>query len=134
MWKAGLNGGANLSGVRLSRGVQTRGDAAGGWRAVTKQGGHQEGPGGMDYNYDMPPYVQQIAEWLDDDRKVHPCCFAHAYQGFEIMSAFYRSVAGGGQIPLPLASGADEIGLLKARLPERKVLLTLTESAKEYPG
>jgi len=104
----------------------------GGWRAVTKRGGFQEGPGGMDYNYDMPPYVQQMADWLDDDGKVHPCCFAHAYQGFEMMSAFYRSVAEGGQIPLPLMSGADEIGLLKARVPDRDVLVTLDQTRKEY--
>jgi hypothetical protein len=54
--------------------------------------------------------------------------------GFEIMAAFYRSAALGGQIQLPLTDGADEIGLLKAKVPERKVLLTLPESAKEYPA
>src|SRR5574337_558815 len=68
----------------------------GGWRALTRNGGYQSGPGGMDYNYDMPPYVQQMADWLDDDNQVHPCHFGSAYQGFEIMAAFYRSVAEGG--------------------------------------
>ena len=104
----------------------------GGWRAVTKSGGYQSGEGGMDYNYDMPPYVQQVADWLDDDKNSHPCCFANAYQGFEIMSALYRSVAEGGQVPLPLTTGADEIALLKQKVPDRKVILTLAESAKEY--
>jgi len=106
----------------------------GGWRAVTAKHGLQSGPGGMDYNYDMPPYVQQMADWLDDERQVHPCCFAHAWLGFEIMAALYRSAAAGGQIPLPLTEGADEIALLKEKVPDRKVLLTLPESAKEYPG
>jgi hypothetical protein len=106
----------------------------GGWRAVTKSGGYQAGEGGMNYDFDMPPYVQEMADWLDDDKKVHPCCFAHAYQGFEVMSACYRSVAEGGQITLPLTSGADEIALLKEKVPTKKVLLTLAESAKEYPG
>jgi len=105
----------------------------GGWRAVTKNGA-SSGPGGMDYNYDMPPYVQQMADWLDDDAKVHPCAFAHAYQGLEIMSALYRSVADGGQVALPLTEGRDEIAALKERLPARKAILTLTESAKEYPS
>src|SRR5207244_6688182 len=95
----------------------------GGWRSVTKIGGYQSGPGGMDYNYDMPPYVQQMADWLDDEKRVHPCCFANAYKGFEIMSAFYRSVAEGGQVALPLQTGADEIEMLKQRIPARKVLL-----------
>jgi len=106
----------------------------GGWRALTRSGGYQSGPGGMDYNYDMPPYVQQMADWLDDDSQAHPCRFVNAWQGFEIMSAFYRSVAEGGQIPLPLTSGADEIALLKEKMPPRKVILTLAESAKEYGG
>lgn len=105
----------------------------GGWRAVTKSGGYQSGGGNMDYVEDMPPYVQQMAEWLDDDQSVHPCAFANAYQGFEIMAALYRSAAEGGQVALPLTNGMDEIALLKARVPERKVLMTLAQSAKEYP-
>jgi predicted dehydrogenase len=106
----------------------------GGWRAVTKRGGYQSGAGNMDYVEDMPPYVQEMADWLDDDSKVHPCAFANAYQGFEIMSALYRSAAQGGQVALPLTSGEDEIALLKAKVPDRKVLMTLAQSAKEYPN
>jgi len=104
----------------------------GGWRALSRTRGYQTGEGGMNYDYDMPPYVEQMADWLDNDQKVHPCCFANAYQGFEIMSAMYRSAAEGGQIALPLTSGADEIALLKAKLPATKPILTLAESAKEY--
>jgi len=106
----------------------------GGWRAVTKSGGYQSGEGGMNYDYDMPPYVQQMADWLDNDKAAHPCCFANAYKGFEIMSAMYRSVAEGGQVSLPLTSGTDEIALLKEKVPGKKMLLTLAESAKEYPS
>jgi hypothetical protein len=106
----------------------------GGWRAVTKSGGFQSGEGGMNYDFDMPPYVQQMADWLDNDKAAHPCCFANAFKGFEIMSAMYRSVAEGGQVSLPLTSGADEIGLLKEKVPGKKMLLTLAESAKEYPS
>jgi len=105
----------------------------GGWRAVTKSGGYQSGPGAMDYVEDMPPYIQQMADWLDKGQ-VHPCAFAHAYQGFEIMAALYRSAAEGGQIALPLTGGLDEIALLKDKVPARKVLFTIPESAKEYPA
>jgi predicted dehydrogenase len=103
----------------------------GGWRAVTAQG-VQSGPGGMDYDHDMPPYVQEMADWLDDDGKPHPSRFEHAYQGLEITSALYRSVIDGGQIALPLSGGSDEIQGLKQRVPDRKVLVTLAESTKEY--
>ena len=106
----------------------------GGWRSVTKSGGYQQGAGGMNYDTDMPPYVQQMADWFADDKSVHPCCFAHAWQGFEMMSGIYRSAAGGGQVALPLTTGADEIELLKKAVPDRKPILTLAESAKEYPS
>jgi predicted dehydrogenase len=102
-----------------------------GWRAVTKDG-VQSGPGGMDYDHDMAPYVQQMADWLDDDRKPHPARFERAYHGLEIVSALYRSVAEGGQVALPLTSGRDEIDALKAKVPGRRVLMTLAESGKEY--
>jgi predicted dehydrogenase len=102
-----------------------------GWRAVTRDGVHS-GPGGMDYDHDMPPYVQHMADWLDDDERPHPASFARAYQGFEIVSALYRSAVEGGQIALPLAGGSDEIEGLKRKVPERKAFLTLAESTNEY--
>jgi predicted dehydrogenase len=102
-----------------------------GWRAVTKDG-VQSGPGTMDYEHDMGPYVQEMVDWLDDDRKPHPCRFERAYHGLEIVSALYRSVIDGGQIALPLATGMDELAGLRARVPDRKILMTLADSAKEY--
>jgi hypothetical protein len=44
----------------------------GGWRAVTKSGGSRRRRGCMNYDLDMPPYIQDMADWLDDDTKVHP--------------------------------------------------------------
>lgn len=103
-----------------------------GWRSVTKSGGAQSGPGCMNYELDMPPYIQEIADWLDDARKVHQCNFESAYKGFEIMMAFCRSAALGGQEALPLNEAMDEIELLKEKLPEQKVMLSGPQNAKEY--
>jgi predicted dehydrogenase len=103
----------------------------GGWRAVTRQGA-ESGPGCMNYDLDMPPYIQQMADWLDDEKQVHPCNFESAYQGFEIMMALCRSAAGGGQVALPLTGIADEIALLRTSLPERRVMLSMPANAKEY--
>jgi predicted dehydrogenase len=103
----------------------------GGWRAVTKDGACS-GPGSMDYSLDMPPYIQQIADWLDDDQKVHPCNFGSAYRGFEIMMAFCRSAAQGGQVALPLTEPADELEMLKSALPQPKALVSMPANAKEY--
>lgn len=103
----------------------------GGWRAVTKQGSCSGG-GSMNYDLDMPPYIQQMADWLDDEQQVHECNFASAWAGFEIMMACCRSVAQGGQIELPLSGPANEIELLNSAVPPRKVLLSMPSNAKEY--
>ena len=102
-----------------------------GWRAVTKEGA-SSGPGCMNYDLDMPPYVAEMADWLDDDRKVHSCNFASAYAGFEIMMGLCRSAATGGQVALPLTGALDEIELLKAHLSGQQVLLSSPVNAKEY--
>jgi predicted dehydrogenase len=104
----------------------------GGWRAVTKSGGYQTGEGAMNYDLDMPPYIQEMADWLDDDTKVHPCNFEHACQGAEIMLALQRSAAEGGQVALPLADGADEQTMLKAKVPDRAVLASCEQNRKEF--
>ncbi len=103
----------------------------GGWRAVTK-GGSWDGTGSMNYDLDMPPYIQEMADWLDDEAAVHPCHFQSAYEGHEILMALCRSVIQGGQVALPLAEGMDEIALLKEKMPDRKVLLSMPANAKEY--
>ncbi|MBI2929661.1 MAG: Gfo/Idh/MocA family oxidoreductase [Verrucomicrobia bacterium] len=104
----------------------------GGWRAVTKIGGAQSGEGAMNYDLDMPPYIQEMADWLDDDTKVHPCNFEHACLGAEIMLALQRSAAEGGQVALPLTTGADEQALLKAKLSDEAVLVSCEQNRKEF--
>ena len=75
----------------------------GGWRAVTHDsGGVISGEGCMNYDLDMPPYIADMAKWLDDDTAVHPCNGEEAYKGFEIMMGICRSVVERGQIQLPL--------------------------------
>ena len=103
----------------------------GGWRAVTKQG-TSSGGGSMSYDLDMPPYIQDMADWLDDEAQVHPCNFASAYKGFEIMMGLCRSVVEGGQVALPLTSGMDELQALREKLADKQVLLSMPANAKEY--
>ena len=98
---------------------------------MTKEG-TQSGGGSMNYDLDMPPYVQEMADWLDDEAKAHPCRFESAYQGFEIAMAMCRSAAQGGQVALPLEYGTDELEMLRAAVPERRVLLGAAGSAGEY--
>jgi predicted dehydrogenase len=91
----------------------------GGWRAVTHDShGVISGPGVMDYAHDMPPYVQDIANWLDDPNCVHPCNGDRALKGFEIMMAACRSAVQRGKVALPLAPGEPELDALKRALPQ----------------
>lgn len=105
----------------------------GGWRAVTKDGVFS-GEGCMNYDLDMPPYVQEMADWLDDERKIHPCSFESAFKGFEIMMALCRSAALGAQVRLPLTSSMNELDLLEKRLSDFRVIPSTPANAKEYAG
>jgi len=90
----------------------------GGWRAVTRDShGVISGPGDMDYGHDMKPYVQDIAAWLDDPAKVHPCHGESALKGFEIMMAACRSAVLRGRVTLPLAQAEPELEALRKALP-----------------
>lgn len=102
-----------------------------GWRAVTPAG-PASGEGCMNYDQDMPPYVQEIADWLDDDAQVHPCSGESAYKGFEIAMAMLRSVVERGQVALPLGPGESELEVLRKVLPDRPVLLSTEANRKEY--
>jgi predicted dehydrogenase len=104
----------------------------GGWRAVSKSGGYQSGEGAMNYDLDMPPYIQEMADWLDDPKRIHQCNLEHACLGAEIMLAMQRSAAEGGQVALPLTSGTDEQALLKAKLADRPVLVSCEQNRKEF--
>ena len=55
--------------------------------------GAQSGEGAMNYAHDTPLYVQDMADWLDDDSRVHPCNFESAYKDLEI-AAFEQHLAG----------------------------------------
>jgi predicted dehydrogenase len=105
----------------------------GGWRAVTRdQQGVISGTGCMNYEVEMPPYVEDMARWLDDDKQVHPSNGERAYEGFEISMAMLRSVVQRGQIELPLAAGEREMEALEQVLPKPPVLVSSELNRKEY--
>lgn len=105
----------------------------GGWRAVTKdQQGVISGEGCMNYDLDMPPYIEDMACWLDDDNQVHPCNGESAYEGFEITMGMLRSVVQRGQVKLPLGPDKPELEELTRVLPERVVRLSSEVHRHEY--
>ena len=86
----------------------------------------------MHDDFDLRPHIQGMADWLDDDSKAHSRNFDHACSGAEVMLALQRSAAEGGQVALPLASGADEQALLKAKLADKPVLVSCEQNRKEF--
>ena len=106
----------------------------GGWRAITKNDGLMSGEGCMNYDLDMPPYIADMAKWLDGDAFVHPCNIEEAYKGFEIMAGMCRSIVERGQVALPLGDGPAEMDELAKVLPDKPVLLSMEANRKEYPA
>lgn len=102
----------------------------GGWRAVTKSGSWS-GEGAMNYDLDMPPYIQDMADYLDGT-KDHPCNLEEAYKGFEIMMGFVKSVIDRGQVALPLGDENLNVTDIEKVLPDQPVLLSSEVNAKEY--
>ena len=89
----------------------------GGWRAITRDSnGVISGPGCMDYAHDMPPYVQEIADWLDADARVHSCNGESAFKGFQIAMGIVRSAIQRGKVTLPLGPGEPELAALEKAL------------------
>jgi predicted dehydrogenase len=104
----------------------------GGWRAVTRnQQGTVSGDGCMSYDLDMPPYIDDIARWLDNDAQVHPCNGESAYGGFEIIMGLLRSVVQRGQIKLPLGPGEPELEAIAKVLPA-SVFVSDEVNKREY--
>ena len=86
----------------------------------------------MNYDLDMPPYVEDMARWLDDEAQVHPCNGESAHAGFEITMGMLRSVVQRGQIKLPLGPGEPELEALARILPEQPVLVSFEGNRTEY--
>jgi predicted dehydrogenase len=103
----------------------------GGWRAVTKAGA-MSGDGAMNYVEDMPPYIQEMADWLNDDGKLHSCNFDSACKGFDIMMGMCRSVVEGGQVAMPLTDGKLEIDALRQKMNAKRVMLASPDHAAEF--
>jgi len=90
----------------------------GGWRAATKEG-FASGPGCWNAQLDQPPYIDEIADWLDDPARGHSCSGASGYKNLEIAMGILRSAAYRKQVSLPIADveADNELELLDRVLP-----------------
>ena len=51
----------------------------------------------------QPPYISDLADWLDDDARVHPCNLDVSYHGFEICEGLCLSALEHRKVDLPLS-------------------------------
>lgn len=48
------------------------------------------------------PYIRELAEWLDNDEKIHPCNINISYHGFEILEGLCLSALDNRRIDFPI--------------------------------
>jgi predicted dehydrogenase len=102
------------------------GDTDGRWGALTRSSGGEVltgfGPGydpahlGAGWEkqqgeFLQTPYLRDLADWLDDNCKVHSCNMGQAYHGFEILSAASLSALNftRGDLPVEDFAGAGDV-------------------------
>ena len=69
----------------------------------------------------QPLYLRDLADWLDDDAKPHPCRVELAYHGYEILEGLCLSALDHTRVDLPLADPAhreDILARMRRELPE----------------
>jgi predicted dehydrogenase len=59
------------------------------------------------------PYLRDLADWLDDDDRIHPCHVDISYHGYEILEAICRSALDHTPVELPLPDPATAEDLLE---------------------
>jgi len=87
-----------------------------GWRAVTKSSGFVSGVGGFNPAKDQPPYLRDLAYWLDDPARVHPCNGEVSYHGFELMMGICLSALENKKVTIPFVTKESIIERMRREL------------------
>jgi len=98
------------------------GDTDGLWSALVD--GEIIGDQGPDWSTQersrlQPLYLADLADWLDDDERVHPCNVEISYHGYEIMEALCIGAMDNVRVDLPLDAhqGYDMFERMRRELP-----------------
>ncbi len=85
-----------------------------GWQALTGSSGGKLIGGPADLSPQEPRLMADLADWLDDPVRVHPCHGGEAYRGLEVLLGMALSSLERRRVELPLDPGAT--GPVLARL------------------
>ena len=83
-------------------------DTDGRWRAMTRASrgevvGEDGDPWSVQEKHRLQPlYLRDLADWLDDDARVHPCNVEISYHGYEILEGLCLSALEHRRVDLPL--------------------------------
>ncbi len=88
-----------------------------GWRAVTRDGITEDRSICLDETGDTVPYITELADWLDDERRVHSCNGERTYKGFLISMGMLLSGLENRTIPLPLDPSVPIVERMRMELP-----------------
>jgi predicted dehydrogenase len=87
-------------------------ESDGRWQAVTRSGsgllGAQEANWDSEKHRIQVPYLSELADWLDDDARVHPCSIDVTFHGYEILEGLCLSALNHSRIDLPLSESYSE--------------------------
>jgi predicted dehydrogenase len=101
-------------------------DTDGRWSALTRSSGGEvlaeagEPWGVQEKTRLQPLYLRDLADWLDDETKVHPCNVDISYHGYEILEGLCLSALDHTRVDLPLKTtgGEDLNDRLHRELPD----------------
>jgi predicted dehydrogenase len=101
-------------------------DTDGRWSALTRSSGGQVlaetgEPWGVQESTRLQPlYLADLADWLDDPAKVHPCNVEISYHGYEILEGLCLSALDHARVDLPFRTvgGEDLNERLRRELPD----------------
>jgi predicted dehydrogenase len=73
-----------------------------GWQAMTKASGGSVMFGASDLTPQEPRFLRDLADWLDDPQRVHPCNGEVSYHGFELLIGMGLSSLERRQVEVPI--------------------------------
>ena len=96
------------------------------WGAFTRSSGGEVQGGeeicwiDQEKHHVQAPYTKDLAHWLDDDARVHPCNVAVSYHGFETLEGLCTSALDRTRVDLPLDPAAhhDALERMRRELPD----------------
>ena len=74
----------------------------------------------FDVTKDQPPYIRELADWLDDDSRPHCCNGDHAFHSFEVFMGACLSSLDRRPVLLPLTADDDILARMRKELPDVK--------------